>query len=74
MPAPQQPLTTERVSFDSEGLPLVGELARQLHERAAGEKEIVWLDAGAHIDLYDVEPYVSQAVEVTAAFLHRTLT
>lgn len=49
------------------------ELARQLHERATGEKELVWLDAGQHVDLYDVEPYISQAVEATAGFLHRTL-
>jgi fermentation-respiration switch protein FrsA (DUF1100 family) len=49
------------------------ELARELHERAPGEKEIVWLDAGQHIDLYDREPYVTQAAEAVAGFLHRML-
>lgn len=50
------------------------DLARELYERTPGEKEIRWLDAGLHIDLYDVEPYVGQAVETTADFLHRYLT
>ncbi|SDL82811.1 alpha/beta hydrolase [Nonomuraea jiangxiensis] len=49
------------------------DLARELYERAPGPKEILWLDAGRHIDLYDVEPYVTQAAEATAAFLHRAL-
>ena len=32
-------------------------------------KRIVWLDARLHIDLYDTEPYVTQAVEAVTAFL-----
>jgi fermentation-respiration switch protein FrsA (DUF1100 family) len=31
-------------------------------------KRIVWLDAKLHIDLYDNEPYVGQAVEAVIAF------
>jgi len=34
-----------------------------------GPKRLVWLDATLHIDLYDTEPYVSQAVEAVTAFL-----
>ncbi|WP_406037321.1 alpha/beta hydrolase [Micromonospora sp. NBC_00898] len=49
------------------------ELAAELHHRAAGEKEIVWLDAAQHIDLYDTEPYVTDAASAAAAFLHRHL-
>ncbi|TMR09975.1 alpha/beta hydrolase [Nonomuraea turkmeniaca] len=49
------------------------DLARELYERAPGRKEILWLDANQHIDLYDVEPYVTQAAQATAAFLHRSL-
>ncbi|WP_446218685.1 hypothetical protein [Micromonospora sp. IBHARD004] len=49
------------------------ELADELHRRAAGEKEIVWLDAAQHIDLYDTEPYVTDAASAAAAFLHRHL-
>ncbi len=49
------------------------ELARELYERAPGEKEIRWLDARQHIDLYDREPYVTHAADAVAAFLHRAL-
>lgn len=49
------------------------ELAAALHDRATGPKGIEWLDCAQHIDLYDVEPYVTQAVDVTARFLHHHL-
>ena len=49
------------------------ELATRMHDETPGAKEIVWLDADQHIDLYDREPYVSQAVTATADFLRRTL-
>lgn len=47
------------------------ELAEAVYEAAPGPKEIRWLDAERHIDLYDVEPYVGQAADLAAAFLHR---
>jgi fermentation-respiration switch protein FrsA (DUF1100 family) len=50
------------------------ELAQALYERKPGEKEILWLDAGQHTDLYDSEPHVTRAAEATAVFLRRTLT
>ena len=49
------------------------ELATRMHDLTPGQREIVWLDAEKHIDLYDREPYVSQAVTATADFLRRTL-
>jgi fermentation-respiration switch protein FrsA (DUF1100 family) len=49
------------------------ELAEELYERAPGEKEIRWLDARQHIDLYDGEPHVTRAADAVAAFLHRAL-
>jgi fermentation-respiration switch protein FrsA (DUF1100 family) len=49
------------------------ELAAQLHDNAGGDKEIVWLDCTQHIDLYDREPYVTEAVQATTAFLGRRL-
>jgi len=49
------------------------ELARALYERKPGQKEIMWLDARQHIDLYDTEPYISKAAQAAAEFLHRTL-
>lgn len=47
------------------------ELASALYEQASGPKEMVWLDAERHIDLYDVEPYVTQAADAVASFLLR---
>ena len=50
------------------------ELARALYERKPGDKEILWLDAGRHTDLYDCEPHVTRAAEAAAGFLRRKLT
>lgn len=49
------------------------ELAAAAHELAPGPKEIRWLDAEQHIDLYDVEPYVTEAADAAGEFLHRHL-
>ena len=49
------------------------ELAEALYTEATGPKQIRWLDAAQHIDLYDVEPYVTQAADATADFLYRHL-
>jgi fermentation-respiration switch protein FrsA (DUF1100 family) len=49
------------------------ELAESLYTDATGPKEIRWLDAEQHIDLYDVEPYVEQAADAAATFLRRYL-
>ncbi|MEV0167941.1 alpha/beta hydrolase [Nonomuraea fuscirosea] len=43
--------------------------AEEAFKRLDQPKRIVWLDAQRHIDLYDREPYVGQAVEATAGFL-----
>ncbi|MDI2131456.1 alpha/beta hydrolase [Yinghuangia seranimata] len=47
--------------------------AKEAYERMADPKEIVWLDAKLHVDLYDGEPYVTQAVDATARFLREHL-
>jgi fermentation-respiration switch protein FrsA (DUF1100 family) len=49
------------------------ELAEALYAEATGPKEILWLDAEQHTALYDAEPYVTQASDAAAAFLHRHL-
>jgi fermentation-respiration switch protein FrsA (DUF1100 family) len=49
------------------------DLAAAMHAEANGDKEIVWLDATEHIDLYDREPWVTAAVEATTGFLHKRL-
>ena len=43
--------------------------AREAYERMGEPKHLVWLDARLHIDLYDGEPHVTQAVEAVTAFL-----
>jgi fermentation-respiration switch protein FrsA (DUF1100 family) len=50
------------------------ELAQALYERKPGEKELLWLEAGQHTDLYDSEPHVTRAAEATAVFLRAALT
>ncbi|MFG1949193.1 alpha/beta hydrolase [Nonomuraea sp. NPDC048826] len=47
--------------------------AEEAYKRLDEPKKLVWLDARQHIDLYDQEPYVTQAVEATAEFLHEHL-
>ncbi len=47
--------------------------AREAFQRMAGPKQAVWLDAKLHIDLYDTEPYVTQAVAAVTAFLGKHL-
>jgi fermentation-respiration switch protein FrsA (DUF1100 family) len=42
--------------------------AREAYDRMGEPKHIVWLDAYLHIDLYDGEPHVTQAVEAVTAF------
>ena len=49
------------------------ELAETFYTDATGPKEIVWLNAKQHIDLYDVEPYVQQAADAAASFVHHHL-
>ena len=49
-------------------------LAQALYDRTRGDKEILWLDAGLHTDLYDNPPYVNQAAAAAAAFFRRSLS
>lgn len=43
--------------------------AEEAYKRMGQPKRLVWLDAKRHVDLYDAEPYVTQAVEATAEFM-----
>jgi uncharacterized protein len=43
--------------------------AREAYQRMGEPRRMVWLDAKLHIDLYDTEPYLTQAVEAVTAFL-----
>lgn len=48
---------------------LLPEFAQQAYDAATGPKELVWIETHNHIELYDQDPYVSQAAEAVAAFL-----
>lgn len=47
--------------------------AEEAYRRLDEPKRLVWLDAKRHIDLYDREPYVTQAVDATTEFLSQYL-
>jgi uncharacterized protein len=49
-------------------------LAQAVYDRKRGDKEILWLDAGLHTDLYDNRPYVVQAAAAADEFFHRWLS
>ena len=49
------------------------ENARAVYERATGPKMINWLETASHIDLYDAEPYVTQAVSSLNEFFSTRL-
>ncbi|MFF0609050.1 alpha/beta hydrolase [Nocardia tengchongensis] len=40
----------------------IPEYAQQTYDSALGEKELVWIDTHNHVELYDQDPYVSEAV------------
>ncbi|MFE3056710.1 alpha/beta hydrolase [Nocardia sp. NPDC059239] len=52
---------------------LLPEYARQVHDAARGEKELVWIETSNHIELYDQDPYVSEAVGHALRWLDRHL-
>jgi uncharacterized protein len=48
--------------------------AQAVYDRLRGPKDIFWLPATKHIDLYDVDEYIDPAVEHTATFLSKHLS
>jgi fermentation-respiration switch protein FrsA (DUF1100 family) len=56
--------------LDTYGTP---ERAQKIYDRLRGPKHLVWLPAGNHINLYDVEPLVQSAVDATLTFLAERL-
>lgn len=50
------------------------EQAAELYRRAVGTKEEHWIDCERHIDLYDTQPYVTEAAGAAAAFFRRHLS
>lgn len=43
-------------------------MAVEIHQLAAGPKELYWIDGASHVDLYDKKEYIDPAVEKLAAF------
>ena len=48
---------------------LLPELAQAAYDAATGPKELVWIETHNHIELYDQDPYVSEAVEHVLGWL-----
>jgi uncharacterized protein len=47
--------------------------AQEVYDKAGEPKEIMWLDAPNHIDIYDVEKYVAPAVNKTVEWFNKYL-
>ncbi|SEM20796.1 alpha/beta hydrolase [Streptacidiphilus jiangxiensis] len=48
-------------------------MALDVHQRATGPKELHWIEAASHVDLYDQQEYVDQAVDRLAEFFGKNL-
>ena len=52
---------------------LLPELAQAAYEAATGPRELVWIETHNHIELYDQDPYVSEAVGQVLGWLDGVL-
>ncbi|KAA2265353.1 alpha/beta hydrolase [Solihabitans fulvus] len=52
---------------------LLPEYAQQAYDSALGEKELVWIETHNHVELYDQDPYVSEAAAHVIRWLDRHL-
>ncbi|MEC3919082.1 alpha/beta hydrolase [Nocardia sp. CDC160] len=52
---------------------LLPEFAQQVYDAASGDKELIWLETHNHIELYDQDPYVSEAAAHAIRWLDRHL-
>jgi uncharacterized protein len=49
------------------------ELAQAAYDAATGPKDLVWIETHNHIEIYDQDPYVGEAVGHVLAWLDRTV-
>ena len=49
------------------------EFASRVYEAADGDKQLTWIETHNHIELYDQDPYVSEAVRHVLGWLDRVL-
>jgi uncharacterized protein len=52
---------------------LLPEYAQAAYDAATGPKQLVWIETHNHIELYDQEPYVSEAIAAVVPFLDANL-
>jgi fermentation-respiration switch protein FrsA (DUF1100 family) len=52
---------------------LLPEYAQQAYEAAVGPKELIWMETHNHIELYDQDPYVSEAARAVTGWLAKLL-
>jgi uncharacterized protein len=52
---------------------LLPELAQAAYDAAGEPKQLVWIETHNHIELYDQDPYVSEAVGHVLGWLDRVL-
>jgi uncharacterized protein len=52
---------------------LLPEFAQAAYDTAIGPKQLTWIETHNHIEVYDQDPYVSQAVETVVTFLNAHL-
>ncbi len=52
---------------------LLAEYAQQAYDAAQGRKELVWIETHNHIELYDQDPYVSEAASHAIRWLDQHL-
>ena len=52
---------------------LLPEFAQQVYDAAVGPKELVWIETHNHIELYDQDPYVSEACRHAVRWLDASL-
>src|SRR5512132_1431938 len=52
---------------------LLPEFAQAAYGNALGPKQLTWIETHNHVELYDQDPYVSQAADTVVAFLGERL-
>lgn len=61
------------VVHGTKDLSLLPEYAQEAYDAAVGPKELVWIETHNHIELYDQDPYVSEACRMIVDWLGRVL-
>lgn len=71
--APLVAPTPLMVIHGTKDMSLLPEYAQKVYDAAQGSKELIWLETHNHIELYDQDPYVSEAVSHALRWLNQNL-